>query len=438
MSESGEPQSIAPQETSAEAEGSCGSRCWASVLLIGRAARLGLRSRLFMPAAAGVFLTFLGWWCIAWMFSGTDDPYLKAALQPYAHCPLSSGCMVQEPIDTRTMNQVLADQFQRELARDMQSNGAFTPSMRLTTITNAPNVWATLSRPVRDAFSLQAGFQTLAFSILALAWASAVWALVGGAICRMAALELAREEKISWGQAMGHALGRWRSLFAAPLFPLVGVLLFALPMAVVGLLGRTNIGGLLLAIVWPVYLLAGFLLAIFVIGLWFGWPLMIAAISTESSDSFDGLSRSFSYVFQRSVTLLGYVAVAVVFNLLAGIAALFFSEMVIYLSTWAASWGTGGGPSELTPVGEWGKRITWFWNSLVRLLATGAVYATFWTSATAIYFLLRRDVDGTELDDVYTDEGPNAYGLPPLRKNDKGQVEVAEPTDAGPGAVADG
>ena len=44
-----------------------------------------------------------------------------------------------------------------------------------------------------------------------------------------------------------------------------------------------------------------------------------------------------------------------------------------------------------------------FWAGCVKLLAVGYLFSYFWTAATAIYFLLRRDVDATEMDEVFLD-----------------------------------
>ena len=44
-----------------------------------------------------------------------------------------------------------------------------------------------------------------------------------------------------------------------------------------------------------------------------------------------------------------------------------------------------------------------FWAGCVKLLAVGYLFSYFWTAAAAIYFLLRRDVDATEMDEVYLD-----------------------------------
>lgn len=45
---------------------------------------------------------------------------------------------------------------------------------------------------------------------------------------------------------------------------------------------------------------------------------------------------------------------------------------------------------------------TWpiFWRGVVALLVHGWIYAYFWTAASFIYLMLRRDVDGTPWTDV--------------------------------------
>lgn len=67
-----------------------------------------------------------------------------------------------------------------------------------------------------------------------------------------------------------------------------------------------------------------------------------------------------------------------------------------------------------------------FWEGCVRLVAIGFAYSYFWTASTAIYLLLRRDDDGTELDDIHLDRPTPAYGLPPLAKDTAGVPVVAQ------------
>ena len=53
------------------------------------------------------------------------------------------------------------------------------------------------------------------------------------------------------------------------------------------------------------------------------------------------------------------------------------------------------------------------------------VFSYFWTATTAIYFLLRRHVDATEMDEVYVPKGKD-HGLPPLDHNAAGVAGLAD------------
>ena len=50
---------------------------------------------------------------------------------------------------------------------------------------------------------------------------------------------------------------------------------------------------------WFLPLLAGLFMAVLLVGLFFGFPLMWATISAEGTDAFDALSRSYAYTYQR-------------------------------------------------------------------------------------------------------------------------------------------
>jgi hypothetical protein len=170
---------------------------------------------------------------------------------------------------------------------------------------------------------------------------------------------------------------------------------------------------------------------------------MWAAISVEGMDSWDALSRAYAYVYQRPLEYLFYAAVSAVLGFLGWLFVSAFATAVIYLSLWAASWGSGGeriaeiraaAPDRLPPI-AWtvpsetdeiedadstgsarraGAALIAGWSALVYLLALGFAYSYFWTAFTAIYFLLRRDADATPLDEIQFDEPEETYGLPPL------------------------
>ncbi len=379
---------------------------------------------MLLPAAAGVLLTAFGWWFFAWTFSGSDDPLLRVWLAGYQSCPFSADEheLIVEGVTPQGV-EILA-------ARPIPSpSGLFAPPdlARFPTVP-LTDAWHQLDAPIRQLFDMNVTYVGLAFLLLCGLWTVAVWALVGGALTRMATFELAREERISWSQAFRHSLAKWHSYFAAPLLPLLGVLLMAVPMGLLGLLGRTNIGLLVLAVIWPLFLAAGLLMAIFLIGLLFGWPLMWAAIATESGDSFDALNRAYSYVYQRALKYALYGLIAAVLSVLGGWVVWMFASAVVHLAHWGAAWGSGAGvpADQLTTPGKWAVNVLRFWDGIVRIVAIGFVYSSLWSAAAAIYLLLRQDVDGTPIDDVQLDEPQEAYGLPPLQTDEAGVAGVAD------------
>lgn len=72
-----------------------------------------------------------------------------------------------------------------------------------------------------------------------------------------------------------------------------------------------------------------------------------------------------------------------------------------------------------------GLKAIQFWNNLAVTFAWGFVYSYFWMAATAIYFLLRREVDGTPPDEVFLADGPLPFGLPPLATDAAGVAGVS-------------
>lgn len=320
-----------------------------------------------------------------------------------------------------------------------------------------------LSAPWVGLFDPAASLEEFVFLLLCAVWELVVWAFFGAAITRFAAVGLARDEMLSWSQVTGYARGKWMSYFTAPLFPLAVALMAALPLALFGLLLRFELGMLVAGILWFGVLLDGLFMAVLLLGLYFGWPLMWATISVEGTDSFDALSRSYAYTFQRPLQYFCYFVLAALLGALGWLVVTLFAGATIVLGGWAASWfsGTapvvipadrwaglsqlpalGADPNALGVLGQTGLTLIGFWINVAVTLATSFALAYFWTSTTAIYFLLRRHVDATELDEVFLPEEREPYGLPPLEADPSGVVGVAdEPsraaTDGPPHPAAD-
>jgi hypothetical protein len=161
---------------------------------------------------------------------------------------------------------------------------------------------------------------------------------------------------------------------------------------------------------------------------------MWATVSVEGTDSFDALSRTYAYVYQKPLRYAAYIAIAVIVGLLGSFVVENFAAAVIWLSTWAAGWGSGPARMEALQnytgdswLARGGTSLIVFWCGCIKLLAMGYVFSYFGVSSTAVYFQLRRDVDARETDEVFldADESEKGFGLPKLQKDAAGAPEIA-------------
>jgi hypothetical protein len=90
-------------------------------------------------------------------------------------------------------------------------------------------------------------------------------------------------------------------------------------------------------------------------------------------------------------------------------------------------------PRELGTVLTGARRAIHFWKWLVGALAAGYQAGFLWVSAVGIYLLMRREIDGVQLNEVYIDPA-DEFGLPPLADEaTTGVPEVAPSAPAQPG-----
>jgi hypothetical protein len=401
---------------------------WLSLV---RTFRLAIAVRALVLGAAAALLTATGWSLLGLAFSSIDAPATQW-LGPFTTCPWLA---LTQAVPDRPPLLGGSDRMEREMPLESVS----LPSDPVV------GPWRLLTQPALEGLSnspyadlpLRAGVCLLLCGL----WGAAVWALFGAAICRTAAVQLAAGEQLGCAPAVRFAIRKWPSYFAAPLLPAGGVLLATIPVLVLGLIMKAQVGLLLGGLIWPLALAAGLLMTLLLLGVLFGWPLMWATISAEGTDSFDALSRSYAYVFQRPLHYLFYVFVAGVLGWLGWLLVQNFAAGVVWMSCWAAGWGCGSdqiklilsGGKELGGMGSAGAMFVRFWVECVKLLAVGYLFSYFWTAAAAIYFLLRRDVDATEMDEVFldADESEKTAGLPPVTTDQAGAPVVEGGTPEG-------
>ena len=406
-------------------------------LLLARAFRLSVTLRVLVLASAGLIIAAAGCRLIGVVFNDPGEPQLTGWIAADSAWPWETDVHV-------------ATHWQRgSVAHWVSSNLPVVGKW----VVDGPlyRAWRTLVRPFWNALDPAAGVIGLAYAIACCGWTVLVWSMFGGAIARIGSLALTRHESTSMIDALRHAREKIAAYFFAPFVPMFGVLLIQLVLALLGWTMQRDLGVLLAGIVWPLVLIASFLMAVLVLGLALGWPLMWPTVSTEGTDAFDALSRSYAYVFQRPLHYFFFVVIASALGLLGFIVVDAFAGAVMYLGEAGVSWGmdthraqrifghypafdreTEGG------VFSFGAVLIQFWKGFVITLKSGFIIGFFWISSTAMYLLLRRSVDAVELDEVFLDEQGDAFGLPPLATDAAGVPGAAEDESTSSGSdVAD-
>lgn len=303
-------------------------------------------------------------------------------------------------------------------------------------------------------------YHPIFFTLFFLAFLS-IWAVFGGAIARIAAVHIARDEKISIRQALRFSTAKFLSFLSAPIIPLLIVGGLGLAVAVGGLL--TNIpflGPIVVGALFFLALAAGFVMTLVILGLGGGLNLMYPTIAVEGSDSFDAISRSFSYLYARPWRLAFYSAVAVVYGALCYMFIRYFLDLLLMLThffagllvfgrapnsdpLWTAIWSgptitgrlaysvdyfsLGVGPSI-------GAFLIWCWIHLLAALLGAFAVSFYFVASTSIYYLMRKEVDATELDDVYLEQSEEDFGESLPVATVQSGTAAAEASDTPPAA----
>ena len=262
-------------------------------------------------------------------------------------------------------------------------------------------------------------------------------------------------------QALKFSLGKFFSFFTAPLLPIGIILFFGGLMAVGGLIGSIPVvGEIVMGVLFFLAIIAGLLAAFLLVGLLAGVGLMYPTIAVEGSDSFDAISRSVSYVFARPWRAGLYALIALVYGAITYLFVRLFAYLALCSTHTFVKWGVWGGGGALHPDADkldvmWTKpafdslfgpfnweamsgteQIGGFLIGIWVFLTAGLVMAFLLSyaasSTTVIYYLLRRKVDATDLDDVYVEEIEEDQPAPPADEQD----QLAEPSGETPEAPA--
>ncbi|MHC5110664.1 MAG: hypothetical protein ACYTHJ_12405 [Planctomycetota bacterium] len=276
------------------------------------------------------------------------------------------------------------------------------------------------------------------FAFLLAAGMLMIWSVAGGAICRIAGARLTRDEHLSAAEALAYVRPRlWGGFVAAPCIPLTFLLLFGGLLFMLGFAyGIPYVGDLLSILLAPIGFLLGVAAVVSMLSLVIGGSLFAPSVAIDGSDGFQAFSSSVCYTYTRSWKTLVYTLQALLYTALAWFAirwvafgSLLAMRMVMGFGAGPFGWWgrgeDGTGPSKIDRVWamesvssmhEWPDWSQLPWHEclsgaligcvvlLVIAIIWGYLATMYFTLSTAIYILLRRDVDLTDLGEIYEDE----------------------------------
>jgi hypothetical protein len=315
--------------------------------------------------------------------------------------------------------------------------GKFHGALRELFALNLPGVLDNVAeylRAVKWAIRYHAAYCVI-FGIIKLCLVS----IAGGAICRIAALQFARDEKPGITEAVRFSVNRFVSFFTTPLVPAAIIILVGACIFFLGLIGNIplGLGELIVGISMPVALAGGAITAAVLIGTIAGFNLMFPAVAYDGSDGLEAVSRSFNYVYVRPWRLGFYTAAAGVYGAICYVFVRLFAFLLLWstyrwlrLGSWLDSArGLTDKVMAIWPepsfsqlaaysaaTGKWSESVAAFLVYLFVLVIVGLVVSfiiSFYFSAnTVIYALMRNRVDNTPLEEIYIEPDQTRPEIP--------------------------
>jgi hypothetical protein len=266
-------------------------------------------------------------------------------------------------------------------------------------------------------------------------------AVGGGGLARMAAVEVALDEKLRLQEALDFALGSWRRLVLSLLLPLLIAAFLVILLLVGGWFLMLPWVDVLGGALYGVALLIGFGVVFLMVGYAMGFSLLVPAVACENCDAADAQQRAYAYVLSRPLHLLGYGVVLIIGLALGFVLASLFAVAMLNV-TGALLAAVSPNPAvdvahgfklfDLSPGSAasvplqmhsaWSAWLVVFWQTVVISLVTGYVFANYFCASTIIYLLMRQACDGQELSEIWQPGVvPGTMALEPVGREGEGE-----------------
>ncbi len=379
-------------------------RRWLPWLHLGSALRMAFDPRKLVLAMTALLLLSLPTLGKRWAAPSLGEPGQRERL-PWKH-----GYLYQDDADDRplpTAGEILADPWSTIWFAVRQGPQTLTPVMEVLghgrSLVESKFHWVWTS-----------------LRVVELLWIWAVWSLFGTLLCRLTALDFMGRD-VGWGAAARYCRSRALSAWASPLLPMIGVAAFWFPCVIAGWITRIpSAGPPIVAGGWFCLWLCGGILALLLLGLTLCWPLMVATIGVEGTDAFDGLSRSYNYLFSRPWYVIGMTCVILVIGGCALFGVRWLTVQADHLAVMSMASGTPDATWQQFQPQPWNEPLRMgttanllrFSRGMITLGINAFAHSFFWVAVTVMFLLLRKSVDSTPLDYLTEDRQTPLGELP--------------------------
>jgi hypothetical protein len=248
------------------------------------------------------------------------------------------------------------------------------------------------------------------------------WTRYGGIISRLTVLEYAKDDLPTLREARESVGARWKDYWLAPVMPLLFIVVLIGMCALGGLVASIPILGRVLLIIpgFPMLLITSLLITLLAVLGVLSFGMMMPGISAGGKDGFDAFATAYSYViwglrkfilFSVILGIVGWIACLVVTALISAVLSVLSEGVDLgFLGSWLLK---GGGTM---PGDSYFRAI--LLGLFVPVYAVAAAYAFsyYFTGNTIMFFLLRKDQDNIDIDEIYEE----------LEEEDFGELEAAE------------
>ena len=210
-----------------------------------------------------------------------------------------------------------------------------------------------------------------------------------------------------------------KDFILAPALVALIVVFFALCNMLAGLLSGIPILGtyVLVFIFVPMALISTLCLVLAALGGIVGFPLMWSGLSVEVNGPLEAFSRAFSYLFARPLQFLfTYLLLFLLMSVVLYIGEHFQTAAQETIGSGFGFWNSdleaalGGAATKLKWWDSVGYGVTWFLLAVCGILFKGYAIYVFFGGSASLYLTLRREVDGTDEEEIFL--GENDPGRP--------------------------